>query len=144
MNQPKLSTTKNMVLQELQLNPELRADDFKLICAIYEKYVDIDNLTFREVMENHNKFGLPACETIRRSRTTLQAEHPELEPPAEIKALRNARQEDYRELNREEKRVHIQPTAERPTPSGLWGQSILDDIKNKVEQQQKHRPTIGG
>lgn len=59
MKAPKLSTTKNMVLEELQLNPKLRDDDFLLICAIFERYVDIDNLSFREVMEQHNRFGLP-------------------------------------------------------------------------------------
>ena len=142
MKAPKLSTTKNMVLEELQLNPKLRDDDFLLICAIFERYVDIDNLSFREVMEQHNRFGLPACETIRRSRTIIQAKYPELGASEFVKEARNKNQANYIERNRVERDTkRFEPTKERPTESGLWGQSILDEITAKVES--KNRPTIG-
>lgn len=71
-----LRTTESRVAHALESNHELRDDDFKLVCYIYEEYYGVRGLTFNNVMNNHRFYGLPSFETIRRARQKLQERHP--------------------------------------------------------------------
>lgn len=91
----KLMTEK--VRWELTHRPELRDDDFKLICAIYTDFYGIMPYTsFTDVMSHHADYKLPSFESIRRTRQKLQEAYPKLYGSSEtIKAIREKEQMEF-------------------------------------------------
>lgn len=76
----KLQKVEDVVKNVLERYPETRADDFKLIFAVYRE-IDFFHTTkelFCEVMLNHKKYGLPAFESVSRARRKIQKDNPEL------------------------------------------------------------------
>ena len=92
------------VKEVLETMPETRADDFKLLYEVYKKLLpEVDTLSFKEVMLNHNDLGLPYFESVRRTRPKLQNKYPNLLPPREVQEAREELEEEYRDyaLDRE-------------------------------------------
>lgn len=74
-----LKDIKEIVREALASRKETRDSDFHLICWVYYKInPDVLSLPFSKVMWNHERFGLPSFETIRRARQKLQHDCPEL------------------------------------------------------------------
>lgn len=91
----KLSTIRAMVFEKLSTHPDTRDDDFILIMNIYNNHFDTNYLSFVDVMKNHNKYGLPSFESIRRTRQFVQARYPDLRASAQVEEGRCQKQDDY-------------------------------------------------
>jgi len=90
-------TIAGMVRKKLEANPELRADDTKLIFSIWEDF------GFRLTEEQRNKFSdICSAETIRRERQKLN-EKGLLLPDVRVQKKRKALEKKIRQEIREEK-----------------------------------------
>lgn len=94
-----LKTLESKVEKILRTNEETKSDDFVLWLKICEwEQVDV-SLPFWYLVKNHNEFGLPSFEGVRRTRQKLQAKHPELKNK-EAAQHRADRENDYYEYAR--------------------------------------------
>ena len=83
---------KNKVSYVLHKYPETRKDDMKLYIAVVNMCVyenkGVGIYPFEEIINNHNEYGIPCYETVRRARQKITAVHPELGcSPAERRRL---------------------------------------------------------
>jgi len=62
---------EELVYKALVDKPETRKDDYKLIHAVLNNFVD-DKMSLEAVMLHHTELGLPSLETITRCRRRLQ------------------------------------------------------------------------
>lgn len=100
-----IRNTSEMVKQALIQNERARNSDnylYYLICKakLRGAGIDIDTMSFRDVLLKKNELDLPAYETVRRARQKAQSEHPELAGTAETEAMRAIREESFREFVR--------------------------------------------
>lgn len=78
-NKNGLIVLKNLMVFLLTTEPILRDSDSKLIQRVYEIYkVDVDNISFSEVIYRIGKNEIPNFESIRRCRQKVQEERPDL------------------------------------------------------------------
>ena len=89
----KLKQLEPIVLEILENNPKTRQDDYLLIEAVIDKFIDT-NMTFKSVMLSHRELGLPSLESITRCRRKIQAGRPELVDD-ETQAYREEKIDDY-------------------------------------------------
>ena len=77
------------VLKTLEEIPETRGNDNLLIVTV-DSIINpaVAELPYGLVMKNRALFGLPNCETIRRSRQKAQENFPELKPSKAIQDIR--------------------------------------------------------
>lgn len=93
----KCAKVEPIVKEVLEEKPYTRSDDFALVYEVFKKFLpNLDNLSFKDVMENHKEFGLPYFETIRRTRPKLQNKFPELLPPDNVRRGRLLEEADYK------------------------------------------------
>lgn len=93
-----LKTASNIIIDILKKFPEARNSDdclYILVCRSINS--NVSTKPFDEVLINRNKYGLPAFETVRRSRQKLQAMYPELRACADVEAMREVNEEVFRE-----------------------------------------------
>lgn len=96
-----LKTTSEIVQIILEQNPKARNSDDYLYIKVCEKVNNISiNLPFKMVMANRKAFGLPAFESVRRTRQKLQAAHPELAGDADVEAQRMLNEGVFKEYAR--------------------------------------------
>ena len=81
--------TYDRVKKLLELNPELRDSDRKLIWRFWENengrtYEEIDFDTF---------MGLTSTESIRRARQKVQEQHPELSSSKSVQAMKDEKEQ---------------------------------------------------
>lgn len=83
----------------LEEEPEARNSDEFLISKVDTQINPaISKMPYFDVMQNRRKYGLPSCESVRRCRQKLQAEHPELGPTKRVRSYREELEsifEDY-------------------------------------------------
>ena len=78
----------DIVKKILEEHKEARDDDFKVIGWVVKAMrPDAMGYSFGSVMWNHNSFGIPSFETIRRTRQKLQHDHPELRGDLYLKRM---------------------------------------------------------
>lgn len=94
--QADIGTIHNMVLTVLSEVPETRSNDRLLISEVYNRYFDIVNQAFWQVMEEYGK-DLPSFETITRCRRKIQETRPELRATPVVEKGRDDRQIDFKE-----------------------------------------------
>ena len=96
-----LQTVKNIVKEVLENDIGARNSDDRLYFMVCKKMNEICIYSpFAEVMANRKKYGLPAFESVRRTRQKLQVEHPELAGCKEVTKERLANEEAFREFAR--------------------------------------------
>lgn len=102
MNKSKeLKTTSEIVQIILEQNPQARNSDDFLYIKVCETVNNISiNLPFKQVMANRKAYGLPAFESVRRTRQKLQAMHPELSGNADVEAQRILNEQTFRDYAR--------------------------------------------
>lgn len=91
------------VLEALKQSPMARNCDnwlYYSICkeVLAETKIDIDTLSFTDALLKRNALNLPPFESVRRSRQKLQAQYPELAADAEVVAMRELLENEYREF----------------------------------------------
>jgi len=93
----KCSKVEPVVHKILEEKPYTREDDFMLVYEVFKEFLpNIDNMSFKEVMENHKQYGLPYFESVRRTRPKLQNKFPELLPSKEVQEGRKLEEADYK------------------------------------------------
>lgn len=70
--------TEEVVLELLEENKKLRADDFYLYCAVIKRLGVDTGKPFKEVMINHKQLKLPSFETVSRCRRKIQEQRQDL------------------------------------------------------------------
>lgn len=96
-----LKTATKIVKVILQENPFARDCDEYLYYKVCEKInPECTQLPFWQVVLGRKKLGLPAFETVRRTRQKLQATYPELAGDKNVEAQRMLNEEDFREYAR--------------------------------------------
>ena len=101
MKSSELKNTTEKVRFVLQNYPATRNSDAVLyakLCEIINP--DVLRLPFSVVMRHLPEYGLPAAETVRRTRQKLQASHPELAACDTVAAHRVLNEEVFREYAR--------------------------------------------
>ena len=96
-----LKTTAEVVKHILETFTASRNDDhllFYLVCSFVNK--DVVGKSFGDVLIYRNDYKLPAFETVRRTRQKVQAENPHLAADKEIKAMREANEDAFKEYAR--------------------------------------------
>lgn len=83
-----------LVFAALVDHPETRADDFKLVREVYNKFVS-GEMSFNTVLTHHIELGLPSFASIVRARRKLQKMHPEL-VSATAAEVRASEEKEYR------------------------------------------------
>ena len=90
-----------LVIDLLQKYPVMREDDFKLVLGVYLATNPIVfNMSFIDVMKQHEKLGLPSFASITRSRRKICESRPDLKDKATVK-IRAEEQENYKRYSRE-------------------------------------------
>lgn len=93
----KIQRVESLVKSILELDPEARNDDFKLIAEVYYYLNDeTGKLPFNIVMLAHKELKLPSVESITRARRKLQAQYDYLKASKEIAAIRENEEEEFR------------------------------------------------
>lgn len=97
----KIKRVESLVKSILELDPEARNDDFKLIAEVYY-YINTETgkLPFNVVMLAHKDLKLPSLESITRARRKIQAEYDYLKASKEIVEIRENEEEEYRRYAR--------------------------------------------
>lgn len=92
-----LYKVEGLVKNILEIYEDARNDDFVLIYRVYKEINESAMIRelFCEVMLNHNKYGLPAFESVSRARRKLQAEHEELRAKKRVRDERINKTSDY-------------------------------------------------
>ena len=96
-----LHTTTKIVRQILQSEPKARNSDNYLYLRVLqtvgnEHGIDIDNMPVVRFLLELSAIGLPAFETVRRTRQRLQATHPEYAANENVEAQRVLNEETFR------------------------------------------------
>lgn len=96
-----LDTTAKIVENILKSDEQARNSDDHLYLKVCE-YVNnmCMNLPFKKVIANRKTFGLPAFESVRRSRQKIQSMHPELAGNKDVEAGRVMNEEVFRDYAR--------------------------------------------
>jgi hypothetical protein len=94
------------LVKEVLLNDKMARNSdnylYYIICKAKLKGlgIDIKSLSLQDGLLHRSEYGLPAFETVRRSRQKIQADNPALAGTAEIEAIRMIREESFREFAR--------------------------------------------
>lgn len=96
-----LKTTTNIVKQVLTAYPDARNSDdilYFLVC----KYINplTMNLPFSEVLLKRKELGVPAFESVRRTRQKVQAQNPELSGNTTVEGYRKVNEQVFKEYAR--------------------------------------------
>lgn len=100
-----IRSVSRMVKEALKSSDRARKDDswlYYLVCKkkLAERQIEIDSLSFKDGLLNRFELGLPAFETVRRSRQKMQERFPELAADSETQAIRSDREKAFREFAR--------------------------------------------
>lgn len=96
-----LKTTTKLVKEALTNFPATRNSDDILYVKVCETINPISvNLTFKDMLLKRKEWGLPAFESVRRTRQKVQAENPELGANSTVEGYRVLNEEAYREYAR--------------------------------------------
>ena len=80
------------------------SDDYlySLICQkkLMDQNIDANKIAFADVMKNRKTLGLPPYETVRRTRQKIQQHHPELRANADVQAMREVKEEEFKNYAR--------------------------------------------
>lgn len=97
-----LEYASTVVRDVLESNPETRDSDDKLYYQVCKLICpDISVIPFGKVLMNRKHYGLPAFESVRRTRQKLQHDYPELRACNQIDVERKIREEEFREYARQ-------------------------------------------
>lgn len=93
---------KVIVENILRADPSTRNDNDRLVMAVYiqiayEKGIMIQNHSFTTVISCRKSWGLPSYESVTRCRRKLQEADPSLRSDDNVEAMREVREEEYRE-----------------------------------------------
>lgn len=95
----KMKDTVKIILTN---NIEARGDDFILIAEVYDMLrPEIRGLTLAYILRHHKEYKLPSFSSIVRARRKIQEIYPDLLPNKNIKDIRSAEEQKYREFARE-------------------------------------------
>lgn len=98
----KIRMVEPLVKKILEIDPEARKDDFRLIAQVYYHYNDeIGKLPFNIVMLGHKELKLPSVESITRARRKVQAEYGHLRADKKTIEIRTNEEEEYRRYSKE-------------------------------------------
>lgn len=98
----KIKMVEPLVKEILEVDPETRKDDFKLIAEVYYRLnKEVGNLSFNVVMLGHKELKLPPTETITRARRKLQAKYEYLRADEDIERLRTKEEAEFRRYAKE-------------------------------------------
>ena len=100
-----LRNTTDLVKEALKSNPKARNSDnylYYLICKakLAAADMDVSKVSLKDGLLRRNEWGLPAFETVRRTRQKIQQHNPELAGTADVEAHRAIREEAFREYAR--------------------------------------------
>ena len=96
-----LNTTTEIVKHILKQHREARNSDDQLYLKVCEHINGVcSNLPFKQVIANRKEYGLPAFESVRRSRQKIQSMHPELAGDKDVEAGRSLNEEVFRNYAR--------------------------------------------
>lgn len=97
----KIKRVESLVKNILELDPDARNDDFKLIAEVYY-YLNNETgkLPFNVVMLAHKELRLPSVESITRARRKLQAEYEYLKADKKTEEIRADEEQEYRRYSR--------------------------------------------
>lgn len=100
-----LLTTQALVLEILKASPRARNSDNYLLYAVYATVgkrhgIDIDKMSVPTFFLHLKEYGFPSPETVRRTRQKIQATHPELCGSDDVEAMRELREESFRNYAR--------------------------------------------
>lgn len=100
-----LKTTVDIVRHLLKTEPQTRNSDnflyLRVLQIVGNKHgIDINNMSVIRFLLELNAIGLPAFETVRRSRQKLQASHPEYAANENVEAQRMLNEKEYRNFAR--------------------------------------------
>ena len=89
------------VLNILKVDKKARNSDDYLYSALcktklMESGINADRISFVDVMNRRKELGLPPYETVRRARQKAQARHPDLRADADVEAMREVKEEEFR------------------------------------------------
>lgn len=101
-----IRNTSNLVKETLIRNPQARNSDnylYYIICKakLAGSGIDISKISFQDGLLHRNDYGLPAFETVRRTRQKVQQSFPELAGDADVEAMRVIREETFRDYARQ-------------------------------------------
>lgn len=91
----KMKDIASKVRYALEVSPEARSDDRKVIEIVYDEFYGVWEQPFYKVLQCNK---LPSFESIRRARQKIQELHPELRAVKAVEDKRIALQEDYLEF----------------------------------------------
>lgn len=98
----KIKVIEPLVKNILEIDPEARKDDFRLIAEVYYRLnQEVGNLSFNLVMLGHKELKLPSVESITRARRKLQAKYEYLRADKKIEILRTNEEAEYRRYAKE-------------------------------------------
>lgn len=98
----KIKKIEPLVKNILEMDPDAREDDFRLVAQVYYKINnEIGQLPFNIVMLGHKDLKIPAIETITRARRKLQEKYEHLRPRKEIREIRMEQEEQIRRYAKE-------------------------------------------
>jgi hypothetical protein len=100
-----IKNTSDLVREVLVRSPQARNSDnylYYIICKakLAGQGIDIDKISFQDGLLRRNDYGLPAFETVRRTRQKVQQYFPELASNAEVEAMRVIQEEAFRDYAR--------------------------------------------
>lgn len=81
---------------------ETRNNNDRLVMAVYQQYafemgINLDDKSFHSVMLHRKEWRFPSYESITRARRKLQEQDESLRSDDNIQAMRELREEEYRE-----------------------------------------------
>lgn len=96
-----IKKTQDIVRMMLVKHPETRNSDHLLYAEVC-KFVnpEVEHWCFCDALKYMKDLGLPAFETVRRTRQKLQAAFPELAACDEVQGFRMAKEEEFRDYAR--------------------------------------------
>ena len=100
MTLKEIRKTSFLVKQILESNPKARDSDmilYLLVCKNRNK--DVLKMRFGYVICNLRKLGLPAFETVRRTRQKVQSKYPRLCGSYTVGAMRMLNEEEYKKYS---------------------------------------------
>ena len=96
-----LKNTTKLVEDLLTTQPATRNSDDILYISVCRRINPIAiNLSFADVLLKRKEWGLPAFESVRRTRQKLQAENPNLAGNSTVEGHRKVNEEIFREYAR--------------------------------------------
>lgn len=100
-----IRNTSDLVKEILINNPKARNSDnylYFIICKakLAVNGVDISAISFQDGLLHRELYGLPAFETVRRTRQKIQQCFPELASTAEVEAMKVIKEEAFRNYAR--------------------------------------------